>query len=40
MNFVNEFGPHKQLFMAKIWTLQVKKMKSGLEEMESRLTNP
>jgi hypothetical protein len=40
MNLVNKFGPHKWLFMAKIWNLQLKKIESRLEEMESRLANP
>jgi hypothetical protein len=40
MNFVNKFGPHKWLFMAKIWNSRLEKMESQLKEMESRLTNP
>jgi hypothetical protein len=40
MNFVNNFGPQKWLFMAKISNLQLEKMESWLEEMEPRLANP
>jgi hypothetical protein len=40
MYLLNKFGPHKRLFMAKIWYSQLEKMESQLKEMESQLANP